>query len=79
MTTRSETRYAVTVRPGYFGGNTADVFSTHSTLQAAMRAMRSHTYTDEKGKRRYPACVVEAGTKRKGDVFWGDMFPHIIA
>ena len=72
------TRYAVTDRPGYFG-DSATVHSTHRTLDAARRAMERGKYRDECGRSRHPTCVVECGTERKGDTYYSDMFPPVLA
>ncbi len=71
--------YAVTDRPGYFGGNRTKVYSAHATLELAIRA-RGNGYIDETGTRKRPWCVVhdEAGFS-KGEVLYGDMFPEVVA
>lgn len=72
-------RYAVTDRPGYFGGNKAHIYSTHHTLSAARKRLRESGYTDERGQRRLPCCIVEIGEGyRKGGILWGDAFPRVI-
>lgn len=70
-------RYVVCDRPGFFGGNKSEVYSTHRTEEAAIKAAKKHSYLDERRKRRYPTCVV-ISTHGKGGVIWGDMFPAIV-
>ena len=73
------TRYAVTDRPGYFGGNKAHIYSVHRTLEAARRQLRKSGYVDERGQRRLPCCIVEVGSGyTKGCILWGDMFPKVV-
>ena len=73
------TRYAVTDRPGYFGGNKARIYSTHKTLEAARKHLHKSGYTDERGQRRLPVCIVEVGEGyTKGGILWGDMFPTVV-
>ena len=42
-------KYAVVDRPGYFGNNKAIVRSSHRNLTLAVRAMKRHYYTDDRG------------------------------
>ena len=70
-------RYEVIDAQGWFGGNRARVYSTHRTLDLAIRAARRHSYTDEHGQKRCPACVV-LGEKYKGEHYWGDRYPKVL-
>lgn len=70
--------YAVVDRPGYFGNNKAIVRSSHRNLTLAVRAMKRHYYTDDRGQKRHTCCVVKTD-KPRGAVVWGDMFPEILA
>ena len=61
--------YAVAPRPGYFGNNQATVYSAHTTLQAARKAL---------GKTESACIVSRIGNPfRKGQTLWGDMYPHV--
>lgn len=68
--------YIVIDAPGFYN-KIGQVYSTHASLEAARRAARRHTYTDDRGNRRCYAAVAvnDDGRYAKGGKFYADMPP----
>lgn len=72
-------KYAVINRPGYFAYK-AIVKATSNSLKRAKAQMRRLKYVDASGVMRAPFCVAKVpDVTRKGDVFYSDRFPEVVA
>lgn len=66
--------YIVIDAPGYYT-NLGTVYSAHTTVAAARKALKRHAYTDERGQRCCTALVAYNTLYRRGDTFYADMAP----